>query len=214
LRGSIAAATPSAARTSHLRSPRFSGCDGGCGRKCRPVMLHVCLATAGMCRGTRRQAVCLATTGVRRGTRRQGAARARHALRVALPGNHRLQVPGRALLDAAPAVPAPGRGARRGNRIQLILFGMQNRTCRPYLAANNRILISLVRRCTFQAQRLAATQESLDACRGIGFVALICESLHPSCGTQIKEAPSPAVRRAALWLLPVVPMGSCPSAFL
>jgi hypothetical protein len=28
------------------------------------------------------------------------------------------------------------------NRIHLVLFGMQNRTCGPYLAANNRILIS------------------------------------------------------------------------
>jgi hypothetical protein len=31
------------------------------------------------------------------------------------------------------------------NRIHLVLFGMQNRTSGPYLAANNRILISLAR---------------------------------------------------------------------
>jgi hypothetical protein len=32
------------------------------------------------------------------------------------------------------------------NKIQLVLFGMQNRTFGPYLAANNRILISLMQR--------------------------------------------------------------------
>jgi hypothetical protein len=34
------------------------------------------------------------------------------------------------------------------NRIQLVLFGMKNRTCAPYLAAINRILISLT--CAFR----------------------------------------------------------------
>jgi hypothetical protein len=40
---------------------------------------------------------------------------------------------------------AHGHDIAETNRMHLVLFGMQNRTFGPYLAANNRILISVMR---------------------------------------------------------------------
>jgi hypothetical protein len=67
--------------------------------------------------------------------------------------------------------PGPARCVRitETNRIQLVLFGMHNRTCGPCLAAINRILISLVAgdEQRQEAQQNAASRSKAAAAPGV-----------------------------------------------
>jgi hypothetical protein len=67
-----------------------------------------------------------------------------HSLSCATCGDRTVGEPPWTGMHRHPDCTAPGAP----NRIQLILFGMQNRPCRPYLAANNRILMHRHPDCT------------------------------------------------------------------